>query len=246
MFIFRFAVFLTAMVILFSSISASAQASSFPQMDHATEASRRRLQEDILARYGIIVANRTAEWSMDELASVQAGLDSIAAEFSAIAGHDATSALKELLQGAVFYRDRGSDRIAYTIGGVVYVYDYWTTFDETGRAFYLAHEIGHLLDTRSSLLHLFMGEVSDEFARAVGAYNDEKNHYQLGQNFPHHDTPGSIRHRSDSASEDWAESFATVVVPKFESNLRDIGDARQSQVCQRLYQWSVLSAYAAD
>jgi hypothetical protein len=87
-----------------------------------------------------------------------------------------------------------------------------------------------------------MGEISNEFARAVGAYYDGQGRYQLGQNFPSHDSPASSRHRSDGASEDWAESFAAAVVPEFESNLRDIGDSRQSEVYRHLSQWSTMSA----
>ena len=91
-----------------------------------------------------------------------------------------------------------------------------------------------------------MGEVSGEFALKVGAFSDEYGRYRLDKNFPRYDSPGSIRHRSDSASEDWAESFATVVVPAFEASLRDIGGARESEVRERLCQWSALFARPAD
>lgn len=146
----------------------------------------------------------------------------------------------------MLYRDQASDRIAYTIAGAVYVYDLWARYDQTGRTFYLAHEIGHLLDTRTSPLHLLMGEVSGEFAQKVGAFVDEQGRYQLGKSFPHYDSPDSIRHRSDSASEDWAESFATVVLPSFEASLRDIGNARDSEVRDHLCQWDAVFARATD
>lgn len=206
----------------------------------AAEAAQQQVRQDILARYGIVIADRTAQWSVEELISVRACLDAIAAKVSVSVGREAAPILRELLRGTVFYRDRATDRIAYTLSGVVYVYDLWTTYDQNGRAFYLAHEIGHLLDTRTSLFHWFMGEVSTEFAQKVGAYTDRQGRYQLGENFPHHDDPRSIRHRSDSASEDWAESFATVVVPEFEAHLRDIGAARQSEVRGRLVEWCAL------
>ena len=105
----------------------------------------------------------------------------------------------------------------------------------------LAHEMGHLLDTRTSVMHLFMGEASNEFAEAVGAYSDEQGNYQLGKNFPHADAPGSVRHRTDGASEDWAESFATMMVPEFELQQRDIGTARQAKVQEYLARWSYVS-----
>ena len=207
-----------------------------------SEAQRQIVIKHIFEDYGIAVADRTAEWSVDEVTEVQDALDSIAARFSTIVGHDAAPTLKALLHGAVLYRDNTSaDQIAYTLVGEVSAYDLWTTYDQTGRTFYLAHEMGHLLDTRNSPLHLFMGEVSNEFAQAVGAYYDEQGRYQLGQNFPRHDSPGNIRHRSDGASEDWAESFATVMVPEFEMSLRNIGTARQSEVIRHLAEWTYVS-----
>lgn len=242
----RSVMWLIGVAMLFSAVPALAQVSSSVKIGAADEASWRQVQADILERYGIIVANRTAAWSLKELVSVRSGLDAIAAEFSSIVGHDATSALKGLLHGAVLYRDGASDRIAYTVAGAVYVYDLWTTYDQSGRAFYLAHEIGHLLDTRTSPLQLLMGEVSGEFAQRVGAFSDEQGRYQLGRSFPHHGSPGDIRHRSDRASEDWAESFATVVVPAFEASLRDIGDVRESEVHEYLYQWDAIFARTAD
>jgi len=196
------------------------------------------ITREIFGQYGIILADRTARWSTDEVASVQRALNAIAARFTALTGQAAESTLKQLLSGAVFYRDTASlNRIAYTLAGKVSVYDRWVAYDQTERTFYLAHEVGHLLDTRTSLWHLFMGEVSTGFAQGVGAYSDQHGVYQLGANFPRWPTPDQIRHRSDSAAEDWAESFATVLVPEFESTLRDIGAARQAVVKCRLSDW---------
>ena len=211
-----------------------------------TRAARRQsIMLHIFEQYGIAVADRTAQWSVDEVASVQQSLASITARLSAITGRDAATTTKFLLQGAVFYRDNTSpDCIAYTLAGEVSVYDLWATYDQTGRTFYLAHEMGHLLDTRTSFQHLFMGEESDEFARMVGAYTDERGRYQLGGNFPRHGSSHDIRHRSDSAAEDWAESFATVMAPEFESNLRDIGVARQAEVKRHLGKWSDVQGHA--
>lgn len=237
--VFRFVMLLAVTVMLMSGLSVGALAAPSSQTSAATDSNWQMVQQDILERYGIVVANRTATWSMDELVSVRSGLSTIAAEFSAIVGHDAAPTLKDLLHGAVFYRDRASDRIAYTVAGAVYVYDLWTTYDQTGRAFYLAHEIGHLLDTRTAPLHLFMGEISAHFAQVVGAYADDQGNYQLGGRFPQAGPGGTLRHRSDSAAEDWAESFATVLVPAFEADLRNIGAARQTEVRGCLAKWSM-------
>lgn len=201
------------------------------------------ISREIFERYGIVLADRTATWSVDEVASVQRALDTIAARFTALTGQAAEPTLKQLLSGTVFYRDTASlNRIAYTIAGEVSVYDRWAACDQSARTFYLAHEVGHLLDTRTSLWHLFMGEISNKFASAVGAYRDERGVYQLGTNFPQWDRPDQIRHRMDSAAEDWAESFATVLVPEFESTLRNIGAARQAAVNRWLTDWRSLSA----
>jgi hypothetical protein len=196
-----------------------------------------QVRQDIRQLYGMVVADRAGRWTEAELISLKASLDAVAAKYTAIIQRDATPVLKRLLQGTVIYREGATDRIAYTLSGVVYVYDLWTTYDQTGRTFYLAHEIGHLLDTRTSLFHWFMGEVSTDFARNVGAYTDARGVYHLGDQFPRPAT-GVIRHRSDSATEDWPESFATVLVPEFEANLRDIGAARQAEVKRYLSEWS--------
>jgi hypothetical protein len=109
--------------------------------------------------------------------------------------------------------------------------------DEAGRAFYLAHELGHVLDAQDSPLHLFLGEVSQAFSCNIDAYTDERGVYHLGRTYPLRDPRDRPRHRMDNAAEDWAESFATVVVPAFEADLRDIGDAREQEVQHLLVLW---------
>jgi hypothetical protein len=106
------------------------------------------------------------------------------------------------------------------------------------RPFYLAHELGHVLDAQDSPLHLFLGEVSQTFAHHVAAYFDENGVYHLGRTYPLRDPRDTPRHRTDNAAEDWAESFASVVVPAFEAELRDIGEAREQQVQRFITLWA--------
>lgn len=217
-----------------AALAASANPINFPS---PTAAAGDQARQDIRQRYGIEAADRVGRWTEAELISLKASLDDVAAKYMAILQRDAVSTLKRLLQGTMINREGASDRIAYTLSGVVYLYGLWTTYDQRGRTFYLAHEIGHLLDTRTSLFHWFMGEVSPDFARNVGAYTDVRGVYHLGDKFPRPAT-GVIRHRSDSATEDWPESFATVLAPDFEANLRDIGAARQTEVTTYPIRWS--------
>ncbi len=198
---------------------------------------QRAVKDVVYERYGISLSDRTARWSLGELESVLYGLNTMARRFSQAVHHDVTAQFKELFAGTVFYRDSITERtIAYTIGGSVSFYDAWMEYDTTGRTFYLAHEMGHLLDTRTSLLHLFMGEVSDDFAAEVGAHT-VSGAYDLGDEFPRIGPDGHVRHRDDSASEDWAESFATVMEPEFEEDLRDIGPARTTSVMRHIAHW---------
>jgi hypothetical protein len=193
----------------------------------------------IFERYGISVSDRSARWSLPELRSLLYGLNRMAWRFSRTVRHDVTPQFRALFAGTVFYRDSIPERtIAYTIAGTVSFYDAWTEYDEAGRTFYLAHEMGHLLDTRTSLLHLFMGEVSGEFAAEVGAGTVD-GCYDLGAEFPHPTPDSPVRHREDSAAEDWAESFATVIEPEFEDDLRDIGPARTASVRQHMQYWVI-------
>jgi hypothetical protein len=222
--------------------SAAAFASSSPAAaaarEYEDEAGRLALTRQIADQYGITLADRTAEWTPDEVISVKAALDEIADRFSTIAGRDVQRIVKDLFQGTAFYRDRRyHDNIAYAIGGTVSFYDGWAEYGEAGRAFYLAHELGHVLDARTSPLQLIMGEVSDVFAHHVGAYVDGQGAYQLGRFFPMPGSPDRLRHRSDSAAEDWAESFATVLVPEFEADQRDIGLMRRGEVGRILLLW---------
>jgi hypothetical protein len=191
----------------------------------------------IYERFGISLSDRTARWSLGELESILYGLNTMTRRFSQVVHHDVTPQFKQLFGGSVFYRDSIPARtIAYTIAGSVSFYDAWTDYDDTGRAFYLAHEMGHLLDTRTSLLHLFMGEVSGDFAAEVGA-RTVSGAYDLGAGFPRAGPDGRVRHRDDGATEDWAESFATVMEPEFEDDVRDIGAARRASVTRHVRQW---------
>jgi hypothetical protein len=198
---------------------------------------QRAAKSVIFERYGISVSDRTARWSLDELRSLLYGLNTMTRRFSRVVRHDVTPQFKSLFAGTVFYRDSIPERtIAYTIAGTVSFYDAWSDYDAAGRTFYLAHEMGHLLDTRTSLLHLFMGEASGEFATEVGA-NVVDGRYNLGAEFPRPTPDSPVRHRNDGASEDWAESFATVMEPEFEKDLRDIGTVRTASVKQHIVRW---------
>ena len=203
------------------------------------EAARFTRMQAMSEQYGITVADRTAQWSLGEVRSIQSGLDRIADRLSELTGHDGRQVTKRLFAGVAFYRDRNwRGNIAYTIGGTVSFYDAWARYDETGRTFYLAHELGHVLDALDAPLHLYMGEVSQTFARDVDAYNDEQGAYHLGRTYPLRDPRDRPRHRTDNAAEDWAESFATVVVPAFEAELRDIGETRKQEVRRFLTLWA--------
>jgi hypothetical protein len=198
---------------------------------------QRAVKGVIYERYGIAVSDRTARWSLDELRSLLYGLNTMARRFSRVVRHDVTLQFKSLFAGAVFYRDSIAERtIAYTIAGSVSFYDTWAEYDTAGRTFYLAHEMGHLLDTRTALLHLFMGEVSGEFSTEVGA-GTVSGVYDLGPDFPRSESERPLRHRNDGPTEDWAESFATVMEPAFEDDIRDIGAARTASVNRHVVRW---------
>lgn len=212
----------------------------------STELMKRLAKNVIFERYGISVSDRTARWSLDELRSVLYGLNTMTRRFSRVVRHDVTPRFKTLFAGAIFYRDSITERtIAYTIAGSVSFYDAWAEYDTTGRTFYLAHEMGHLLDTRTSLLHLFMGEVSGEFSTEVGA-GIVYGAYDLGAEFPRREPDRPVRHRNDGPTEDWAESFATVMEPEFEDDLRDIGTTRTASVRQHVQRWVTEADDALD
>ncbi len=202
------------------------------------DAQRIVLIQHIADQYGLTMADRTAVWTLDEVISVKTALDQIADRVAEIAGRDVHRIMKGLLENTALYRDRAyNDNIAYAIGGTVSIYDKWAEYDEAGRAIYLAHELGHVLDAHGSPLELIMGEVSSVFAHNVGAYVDKEGVYHLGHYFPLQRTPDRYRHRSDNAAEDWAESFATVVVPEFEAKLHNIGALRLSEVRRIIGLW---------
>lgn len=233
----RIAVAILGAILLPGLASAAASLSAVPTAVEVREREDERLAliKQIEDRYGITLADRTAVWTLDEVISVKAVLATIADRFAEIADRDVTPIVKAVFQDTALYRDQQyQHNIAYTVGGTVSVYDPWSHYVDSGRAFYVAHELGHVLDARLTPLQLFMGEVSTTFARNVGAYVNDAGVYQLGSNFPKPPTANRIRHRSDSAAEDWAESFATVIVPEFEADARDIGLMRRGAVRQTL------------
>ncbi len=194
--------------------------------------------QSIAQRYGITLADRTGRWSLDEVLSVQRALAAMENRFAGLADRDAGRAFKLLFQDVALYRDQAyRNNIAYAIGGTIGIYDAWARLDDTARAFYLAHELGHIWDTRMSALHLAIGEISQKFAENVGAFVDEKGRYQLGGEFPGWNAGRALRHRADSAAEDWAESLASVMVPEFESSVRDIGRVRFTEVQRLVNEW---------
>ena len=113
--------------------------------ERRNEAARFVLIHAIAEQYGITVADRTAHWQLDEVSSLKSGLDQIADRLSQLTGRDGQRMMKRLFSGIAFYRDRyWGGKIAYTIGGTVSFYDVWARYDKVGRAFYLAHELGHV------------------------------------------------------------------------------------------------------
>lgn len=216
---------IAALAVLISSACVPVAASQ-PRAEVAEVADR------VHAMFGVVLADRTAHWTLDEAQTVFRALDRLAVRIKIAFGQPGEPLVKALMDGAVFYRDGDNpDCIAFTIAGTVSFYNLWAGYDEAKRTFYLYHEMGHLLDTRGSVFHLFMGEISGQFSGRVGAYTDSNGQYQLGAAFPRPtqaDQP--IRHRTDSASEDWAETFASVLMPEFENDLRNVGDARLYEV----------------
>jgi len=189
--------------------------------------------------FGVVLADRTAHWTVNEAQTVFRALDRLAVRIRVVFGQPGEPLVRALMDGTVFYRDGDNpDCIAYTIAGTVSFYNLWAGYDEPRRMFYLYHEMGHLLDTRGSVLNLFMGEISGQFSGRVGAYTDSQGRYQLGDTFPRPAQPDQpIRHRTDSASEDWAETFASVLMPEFENDLRNVGDTRLYEVRDQFIQF---------
>lgn len=85
--------------------------------ERRNEAARFVLIHAIAEQYGITVADRTAQWQLDEVSSLKSSLDQITNRLSELTGRDARRLMTDLFGGVAFYRDcnwRGS--IAYTIG----------------------------------------------------------------------------------------------------------------------------------
>ncbi len=194
----------------------------------------------IKSLYGIDLVDRTEIWTWATADSIFTGLAEIAQKFTSIAGlNDATSQMKDLFQGATFYRDKevklnGESVLALTSAGSVSFSDLWAGLPEIGRRFYMAHEMGHLWDSRDTLFHVF-GGMSSDLPGAVGSYWDYSDllhpKYQLGDDFPQF--PG--RHRDDNEAEDWAESFASVTIPEYDN--RNIGNKREIYVRAQISLW---------
>ncbi len=199
----------------------------------------RKLARQIEQTYGIVLVDRDAHWTVYEALSIWRALERLACRMKVVFGAAGEPALKALLEGScVLSGAAGSgDKIAYTIAGTVSFYDVWASSDEAHQMFYLYHEMGHLLDTRGSLMNLFMGEISGQFSGHVGSYVDDQGQYQLGAEFPQPEASQPIRHRTDSASEDWAETFASVLMPEFENDLRDVGTPRVMEVVRQFSTW---------
>ena len=195
------------------------------------------LAHQIQRTYGIVLADRGGHWAANEAHTVWRALERLAYRIKVVFNVPGESTLKALLKDVVFYRDGGTgDKIAYTIAGTVSFYDLWASYDEAHRMFYLYHEMGHLLDSRGSLMSLFMGEISGQFSGRVGSYVDDRGQYHLGAEFPQAAIQ-PIRHRTDSASDDWAETFASVLMPEFENDLRDVGTPRVTEVVNQFSTW---------
>ncbi len=206
------------------------------QYDESLRAEAMRV---IAQQYGITLADRTAHWTLAEVLSVRRALTRLENRVAQLADRDAGRAFRVAFESVAFYRDRAyQGNFAYAIGGTISFYDAWAQLGDDGRAFYLAHELGHLWDARTSALHLTLGEISSGFAANVGAFVDEHGRYQLGPNFPGWATGRTLRHRDDSAAEDWAESLATVLVPEFETSERHIGRVRYTEVQRLMREWA--------
>ncbi|MBP7689040.1 MAG: hypothetical protein KA765_14075, partial [Thermoflexales bacterium] len=121
----------------------------------------RDLAHQIERTYGIVLVDRGGHWAANEAYTVWRALERLAYRIKVVFDVPGESMLKALFEDVVFYRDGGTgDKIAYTIAGTVSFYDVWASYGDAQRMFYLYHELGHLLDTRGSLMNLFMGEVS--------------------------------------------------------------------------------------
>ena len=189
--------------------------------------------------FGVVLADRAGRWARDEAETVFRVLNQLAAWIEGNFGQSGEPLVKALMDGVVFYRDGDNpDNIAYTVAGTVSFYNLWASYGEARRAFYLYHEIGHLLDAHGSPQNLIMGQISGQFSAQLGAYTDSTGQYHLGDRFPQPDRPDQpIRHRTDNASEDWAETFASVLMPEFESDQRNIGDARAYEARHQFVGW---------
>ncbi len=200
-----------------------------PKGDTACE----NLVEQIKKSYGISLVDGTATWVINTAQSILDGLNEMLTQFQAINAKATTDDIKALFGGATFYRDKDvNGNIAETNIGNVWFSDLWENESSTARQFYMVHEMGHLWDSRYSLFHWFFDGISPKFEEEVDAKTECRFLagcvYNPGSDLP----PGP--HRRDSASEDWAESFASVMIPNYN---RSIGPKRIQFVEDKVNEW---------
>jgi RHS repeat-associated protein len=200
-----------------------------PKGDKACEDLVKQIQKN----YGIDLVDGTGIWIVNTAQSILDGLDEMFAQFQAINAKATKDDVRALFEGATFYRDKDVDgNLAEASGGNVRFSDLWEKEGSTARQFYMAHEMGHLWDSRYSLFHWYFNGISPKFELEVGATTEcgflSGCTYKPGAELPRGD------HRRDSSVEDWAESFASVMIPKYH---RSIGSKRTQFVEDKVNEW---------
>jgi RHS repeat-associated protein len=193
-----------------------------------------KIVADIETQFGIKLVDGTAIWLTNTAQSILDGLQEMLKQFQAINAKATTDDIKALFGGSTFYRDKDAGgNYAVAVAGTVKFSNAWAGLGQTKRQFYMVHEMGHLWDSRYQFLHWFNNDISQGFAREVGAkgYNC---FLGLCKYDPGTDISPSVDHRRDSASEDWAESFASVMIPAMG---RSIGPKRTQYVEDEVNQW---------
>jgi RHS repeat-associated protein len=204
-----------------------------PKGDKACE----KIVADIETQFGIKLVDGTAVWLVDTAQSIFDGLQEILSQFQTINANATEADIKALFGGTTFYRDKASSlglRYAESIAGNVRFFDLWAGESSVSRQFYMAHEMGHLWDSRYQLFHWFYNDKSQDFAGKVGAegYNCVLGlcTYNPGADLPR----TNVDHRRDSACEDWADSFASAMIPAMG---RTIGANRTQYVEDKVNEW---------
>lgn len=204
-----------------------------PKGDTACENLVAQIEND----YGISLVDGTSTWIVDTAQSILDGLNEIFAQFQVINSKATRDDVKALFGGATFYRDKTSShglRYAEASAGNVRFFDLWEGESSVKRQFYMAHEMGHLWDSRYQIFHWFFNDISQDFAAEIGA----EGHncflglctYNAGTDLPSTNTD----HRTDSACEDWADSFASSMIPAMG---RTIGAKRTQYVEDKVNDW---------